>query len=168
MRRFLESRLYAITNWPAEFIDEYLPLLKNFDYNKGSLNQSSFNHQVYAVDTTPLPPVHECAFSTEDVDELEQLINGGTDGSSYNVFLLHQRCNTVQIKFQIQSDYVVLGSEKSKHSRSSLVFCQKPHSDDISLAVIRFFAKCVFKHRETGEQMALWVAAVVMVHASCL
>ena len=63
VRRFLESRLYAITNWPAEFIDEYLPLLKNFDYNKGSLNQSSFNNQVYAVDTTevsPLPPVHEC------------------------------------------------------------------------------------------------------------
>ena len=82
------------------------------------------------------------AFLTEDVDELEQLINGDTDGSSaYNVFLLLQRCNTVQIKFQIQSDYVVLGSEKSKHSRSSLVFCQKPHSDDISLAVIRFFAK---------------------------
>ena len=38
-KRFLE---YAPVNWPSEFVDEYLPLLKAFDYNKGSLNRYQY------------------------------------------------------------------------------------------------------------------------------
>ena len=39
----LECKVYAPINWPSEFVDEYLPLLKAFDYNKGSLNQAGIN-----------------------------------------------------------------------------------------------------------------------------
>ena len=41
--RLMESKLYAADNWPSEYANEYLTLLKRFDYNKGSLMQTSLN-----------------------------------------------------------------------------------------------------------------------------
>lgn len=63
MRRFLEIKLYAPDNWPSEFVEEYLTLLKGFDYNKGSLMQTSLKSDPSTDDTmdiSPLPSVREC------------------------------------------------------------------------------------------------------------
>ena len=37
MRRFLDSKVYAPSRWPEDFVDDFLPLLKKFQYHKGSL-----------------------------------------------------------------------------------------------------------------------------------
>ena len=66
-RRFLETKLYyAPDNWPSEFAQEYLSLLKRFDYNKGSLMQTSINQDQgtnSSVSVHSLLPGSECAFS---------------------------------------------------------------------------------------------------------
>ena len=51
-RRFLESKVFAHGNWPAEYVEEYLPLLQHFNYNKGSLIQTNLENNI-----CPLPPI---------------------------------------------------------------------------------------------------------------
>ena len=38
-QRFLNSKVYAPLNWPQEYADEFLPLLQQHEYNRGSLMQ---------------------------------------------------------------------------------------------------------------------------------
>ena len=119
-KRFLECKVYAPVNWPSEFVDEYLPLLKAFHYNKGSLIQAGItSSSAGIVEVTSLPPIQECAFSSTDIDELETLINDGSTNAN-KVLILHQRCKAVRLRLQNQIEICVLGAKKSKHSRSSL------------------------------------------------
>ena len=161
-RRFLESKLYAPGNWPSQFVEEYLPLLKGFDYNKGSLMQTTLNSDPSVdntLDITPLPSVRECAFLPFELNDLEKLVNSRVDGSPYQVYLLHRRCNAVMLKSPNQEVHV-LGAKESRHSRVSLVLCQHVDDDKTALASICFFAECITKNRNNGQQKALWVAAV--------
>ena len=157
MKKFLESQVYAPIDWPTEFVDEYLPLLKSFNYNKGSLNQAGM-HECSSADleykVTPLPPIQECAFSSTDIQELELLINDGS-----KILFLHQRSKAVKLKLGNKSDICVIGAKKSKHSRSSLVLCKLPNSSVVELATVDFFAKCSIKTDK--EQKGIWVAAVL-------
>ena len=159
-RRFLENKLYAPNNWPTEFIEEYLPLLKHFEYNKGSLMQSSLNYDLTeSVDVVPLPPISECAFLPLELNELQTLVNSRFGGSLFQVCLLHNRRKAVMLKPGNQESHVI-GAKNSKHSPSSLVLCQRVGCNDISLASVCFFAKCIAKKYQNGEQSPLWVAAV--------
>ena len=158
MRGFLESKLYAPDNWPSDFVEEYLTLLKGFDYNKGSLMQTSLKSDPSTDDTmdiSPLPSVSECVFLPFELDDLQRLVNSGVDGSPYQVYLLHRRCNAVMLK----SRNHVLDAKNLRHSRSSLVLCQHDR-DDTALASLSFFAECITKNCNNGQQNALWVAAV--------
>ena len=59
-----------------------------------------------------------------------------------------------------QNEEIVLGAKNSRHSRSSLVLCQRVDDDKTALASICFFAECITKNSNNGQQKALWVAAV--------
>ena len=107
------------------------------------------------LDICPLPSIRECAFLPF---ELNDLVNSGVDGSPYQVYLLHRRCNAVMLKSQ--NEEIVLGAKNSRHSRSSLVLCQRVDDDKTALASICFFAECITKNSNNGQQKALWVAAV--------
>ena len=43
MERFLASKTFAPVNWPREFKGEYLSLLQQFVYDKGSLMQDTLD-----------------------------------------------------------------------------------------------------------------------------
>ena len=162
MRRFLDSKLYAPEKWPSEFVEEYLTLLKGFDYNKGPLTQTTLNRDPSIndnLDVGPLPFVSECAFLPLELNDLQKLVNSGVDGSPYQVYLLHRRCNAVMLKSQNHEGHV-LGAKNSRHSRSCLVLCRHVDRDDTGLASILFFAECITKNSNNGQQNGLWVAAV--------
>ena len=129
MRPFLEHRIFSPDNWPAEYIHDFLPLLKRFDYNRGSLMQTSFSPSSTSVDVVPLPPVSECAFLPHEVDELQAMVNSGIDEK------LHRRCKAVMLKTG-NHDHHVLGAKNSKHSRSSLVLCERVDRKEISLVFL--------------------------------
>ena len=58
-------------------------------------------------------------------------------------------------------DHHVLGAKNSKHSRSSLVLCERVDHKEISLASISFFVECIARsHQTNGQTLALWLAAV--------
>ena len=88
-KKFLECKVYPPVNWPSEFVDEYLPRLKAFYYNKGSLNQAgiSASTSVDILEVNSLLPIQEYAFSSTDVDQLETLINDGSTCSK--VLFIH-------------------------------------------------------------------------------
>lgn len=58
--------VYAIRNWPKEFVDDFSVLLNKCHYDEGSLSQSCLNtllcHSQQLIQ--PLPPVHESAFES--------------------------------------------------------------------------------------------------------
>ena len=87
------------------------------------------------MDISPLPSVNECAFLPLEFDDLQRLVKSGVDGSPYQVYLLHRRCNAVMLKSRNQEVHV-LGAKNSRHSRSSLVLCQHVDCDDTALASI--------------------------------
>ena len=58
-RRFLQNKIYATCNWPDEFKQEYLPLLHRFEYNRGSLIQTSLKN----------------ALSTENISHFSQCVS---------------------------------------------------------------------------------------------
>ena len=53
----------------------------------------------------------------------------------------------------------ILSGLNSRHSRSNVVFAQKPGSSDISLAEIRYFAECTFQHNST-DCGKVWIVAL--------
>ena len=54
MRKFLESKLYAPSNWPGEFTDAYLPLLERFVYHKGFLMQKNLETELSTCQYSPV------------------------------------------------------------------------------------------------------------------
>uniref|UniRef100_A0A1X7VKE9 Uncharacterized protein n=1 Tax=Amphimedon queenslandica TaxID=400682 RepID=A0A1X7VKE9_AMPQE len=69
MKRFLECKVYAPLKWLPEYVNDYLPLLKALDYNKGSLNQTSIDACAgIDIKVSALPPIQECAFSSTDTE----------------------------------------------------------------------------------------------------
>ena len=67
--RFLDSKSYASINCPEEFKKEYLPLIEQFHYNKGSLMQSNIETALsdFSSNIFALPPVKELSFMTWNV-----------------------------------------------------------------------------------------------------
>lgn len=158
MRRFLESKLFAHEHWPVEYVEEYLPLLKQFHYNKGSLIQTTLEYRrIENNEICPLPPIKECAFLQNELDELQAYINAGKE-TLHEVCVLHHRYSAVMLQTKNLFSHVI-GVENSRHSRSSLLLCQKNDSEDIGLAKVQFFAKCNAR-TDCGEKFTFVVAAV--------
>ena len=78
------------------------------------------------------------------------------DTAPYELLRLHQRVETVRIGPEGEH---VLGTEKSRHSRSSFVLAKEPSSGDTKLAFIQFFSRCTAK-KASNEQESRWVVAV--------
>lgn len=93
-RRFLDSKTYAVCNWPEEFKDKFAPLLEEFKYQKGSLQQSSFGE---AFEVRSLPPVQENAFSPVELAAVNNLAMSLYPRESLTVPMLYNKCKSVQL-----------------------------------------------------------------------
>ena len=65
MRRFTSGQYLGVDNWPAEFNDQFYPLLVQHTNNKGSLQASSLEEALklaQLVTIEPSPPVVEDAW----------------------------------------------------------------------------------------------------------
>lgn len=147
MQHFTNGRRYSPYNWPREYVDEFLPVLENFRYDKGSLQQTTLETTLHGLhkrsDTVfALPPVNKDAFSVLELASLKDLFHS-------EVLMLHKKTKAIQLqKF-------TLGATDSRHSRSSIVLIQTAQQGT-ALAEIQYFAECKFKNSSTTS----WVAAV--------
>ena len=154
-QRFLDSKIYAPHNWPKEYVDEFLPLLHRYDYNKGSLMQTSLQNDL-RKEVQPLPPAKERAFQSWQIEDLNKVVHTIL-GTHCRVLRLYRQCNSILLhvgRFQH-----VLGSERSKYHKSSVVLAKHADSDEIGLASIAFFAECTCVSIDEQRTM-MWVAAV--------
>lgn len=69
MHNFLDSLLFSSCNWPQEYIEDFLPILEEFKYHKGSLQQSTLETTILnnSVKVEPLPPIQEHSFTSIEV-----------------------------------------------------------------------------------------------------
>ena len=75
-RRYLDSKIYAPMNWPNQYVDEYLPLLHQFRYDKGSLQQDTMETNLSKhTSLSPLPPITEYALLPEELDSLYNIFD---------------------------------------------------------------------------------------------
>ena len=138
MSKFLESKLYAPSNWPGEFTDAYLPLLEIFVYNKGSLMQKNLETELSTCQYSALPPVKEFVLLADQKSNAKQFF---AEKFGINI------CLSV-------GDYVI-GSMSSRHSKSSLVLVQGP----ITLAEVLYYLECT-AICNSGEYTKMWFAYV--------
>ena len=120
MRRFLDSKMFAPCNRPEEFRHEFLPVLAQFKYQKGSLQQSSLSDGVLEVDG--LPPLQENALSPLELVVMNQLATSEYPGETLTVLMLYNRCKTITL------NGFVIGSQDSRHSNSSIVLAKSPEN----------------------------------------
>lgn len=162
MRRFIELHSLGVESWPEEFKQDFAPLLEGHKYNKGSLMQSSLETNVKAHCESdpriqPLPPVFECAFESLILDSLKQTIIQAKfiSHGDFTILSLVSKCSALKI-----GDYV-LGSEKSRHSTSSVVMVCHDVEDEtkIKLANIEFFFRCNVRVRSESV-VSFWFVAV--------
>lgn len=149
MRRFLDYRLFGVHNWPQEFHSEYLPLLQECNYNKGSLNQTTFesdSRSLSDLHVQLLPPVLNKAFSQEEVSSLRNWFSTGT------ILLLHRQCKAVKLS------NVVVGASQSRYAKSSIVLANRSLGET-GLAEILYFAEVVMS-TSCSAKTYHWVAAV--------
>ena len=155
-RRYLESKVYAPINWPKKYADEYLPFLHSFQYNKGSLKQDTIAAEL-AESTLPkpLPPITEYALLPEELDSLCAVFDTLYIKDSYKILILCRRSKALCV------NGCVIGTRKSRHSRSSLVLAKKMNAESDCLAEIIFFLECVIVPTDENTLHAThWVAAV--------
>ena len=158
--RFLDSRVYSPVNWPAEFSEEYYPVIRTFLYNKGSLMQKTVETEFFfdtALTITALPPIKESSFMPWELDSLKDSLDGIIDLNTYSILLLHKRVKTLLV------GGFVLGAKGSHHSRSSLVLAERrtsTHTYNNHLGEIVHFISCVVLSNDTKQPRTLWVAIV--------
>lgn len=151
MQRFLDSKLYAPHNWPSDYVNTFLPVLEHFNYQKGSLQQTTLETVISSSDdeVTPLPPINECAFSQNELPYLQQILaNYREISTDHSVLMLYHKAKAIRI-----NNRFVVGSKYSRYYKCSLVLAKK--GENISLAEIKFFAECKLNSRK-----CMWVAAV--------
>ena len=91
-RRFLDSKVYAIVNWPLEFVGEYAPLFAKFDDQKGSLKLDQSNNIIQ-----PLPPATELLFTSTQQQQLKSLLEAEIPSTDFDVLMLHNETKSVLI-----------------------------------------------------------------------
>ena len=137
-RRYLDSKIYAPMNWPNQYVDEYLPLLHQFRYDKGSLQQDTMETNLSKhTSLSPLPPITEYALLPEELDSLYNIFDTLYTKDSYKILILCRQSRALLVKD------CVIGARKSRHSQSSFVLAKKMNSDSGCLAEIIYFLECV-------------------------
>ena len=160
--RFLDSKAYAPSKWPAEFRGEYLPLLERFLYSKGSLMQRTVETEFSSGFVTALPPLKESSFQSWECESLKSIFDTCTvlQPNSYDVLILHKRAKALLV------GQFVFGAKKTNHSRSSLALSQRTLSSSSAahsshLAEILFFVCAVAVSKiDSSSTCSLWFAAV--------
>lgn len=153
-RRFFASNTYAPYNWPAEFVDDFFPILQGFSYQRGDLMQVTLEAEISSskeLSLVPLPPIQECALSSWQVQSLRPILDGIVGSISYDVLVIHQKAKAVQV-----GKCFVLGAKGSRHSNSSVVLAKR--DGNIFLAEIQFFIQCTTLSN-SGHKY-IWVAAI--------
>ena len=147
-QRCLDSKLYAVHNWPSEFVEEY-SLLEKFNFSKGSLNVG------YLLPTfVPLPPITEHVFSSSQIEKLNKQMKTELPLKELDVLLLH-----LQTKAIMFGDYILAGHD-SRHSHSSFVFASYDSTLETGLAQVQFFLECTVVTRVEREYVKKWFAIV--------
>ena len=135
MRRFLDNKSYAPCNWPSLYREQFLPVLEKFRYQKGSLQQQSFETlNAVGVEVTELPPIRDGAFNQLDLNELQSIARDIYPDKSYDIMMLYEKTTAIMIK------QVVIGSIGCRHSNSSMVLASIANTP--TLCEIQYFAKC--------------------------
>lgn len=150
MHKFLDSKTFLPIYWPQEFAEEYLPLLQDSIYQKGSLMQTNLETEIPSShEYTPLPPVQEIALTSSQKLELHPYING----ESFEILTLCRKAKALRIR-----DHV-LGAKGSRHSRSSLVLAER-NNHSIELAEIEYFFQYNVLQSNHSQAQTFWVAVV--------
>lgn len=164
-RRFLDSKEYSPHKWPSDMVSEFLPLLEQFQYNQGSLVQTTLETSMRLKEQciTPLNPVHECVWKDQELDQLKNVIrlvhNLGND-SQVEVLMVTKRSKAI-----LCNNFMLPSS--SRHCRSNLAFITAGSLDssgnDVTLVEVHYYSECLFRLNATPESEtqnhSLWVMA---------
>lgn len=133
-RRFLDSKDFGPFNWP-DFKDDFPPLLERYQYNKGSLMQTTFDGEVACLGSIrPLPPFQENSFARHDCISLTNLLHTVLQQpiSLIDVFILYQQTNAVIVNNS------VIAARKSRYFKSSFVLTKTHEDSEVSMAVLTY------------------------------
>ena len=111
-RRFLDSKDYSPSKWPAEFVSEFFPLLEHFQYQQGSLSQTSLEMAMSSTEEfiTPLHPVYECVWNREDLSRLENMVKVMHNSNEVEVTVVMV---TKRAKAVVQNGFILPGAAVS-------------------------------------------------------
>ena len=128
MRKYLNETEYASQNWPQEYKDEFLSLLQNYKYNKGSLMANNLEMALDSPDqlVASLPPVQESALFYYEKDDLVEVAAQELHHHNFIIKALIINCYH-------------LGSKSSQYTTSSHVMVKKNSSSTLQLALINHF-----------------------------
>lgn len=138
-RRFLYSKAYAPSRWPKKYVDEYLPFINNFTYEKGCLQQKTMETEIstFLSDSiVALPPLQEYALEQHEQEAMYLLYDCLLQSGTYRILVLSRRTKALLIQNFIS------GAEGSRHTKSSLVLAKNPTTNTVCLAEIVFFLDC--------------------------
>lgn len=168
MRRFMQVNEYGINQWPEEYREEFQPLISDCRYCKGSLMSVALESTLVSDTCNPLPPLHECAFSSHINSEIVvtlRNLNYFTSDSTLKVLSLYQKCKA--IKF----GQFVLGSCGSRYTTASVVVVHTLQNTELKVAQIQYYFKFhVSVKLATGdfEMKSFWFAAISLYEShSC-
>ena len=156
-RRFLDSKVYAPSNWPKQYIDEYLPFINNFSYHRGCLQQKTVETEISTFnsdDISALPPIQEYALDLHEQESLHSLYDSLLQAGTYRILVLCKRTKALVMQ------NFVLGAQGSRHTQSSLVLARNPSNNSICLAEIVFFLHCTTISNDTNGRTTKWIDAV--------
>ena len=152
-RRFLDSKAYAPSNWPNQYINEYLPLLNSFRYQQGGLQQKTIETEISLFNCDnifSLPSIREYALDQHEKDSICSLLDKTMYVGTYHLLVLYTPMKALLVqKF-------VIGAEGSWHTKSSLDLAKNRVTNSITLAKIT----CTVGSGITSERSKIWMAAV--------
>lgn len=156
--RFLDYKDFAPFNWPTDFHDDFFPLLKQCQYNRGSLMQGTIEEAIPLLDTVKsLPPVFETSLIDDEIYMLTEMLHTvlHLPLSSINVLILYQQARAVMI------NNFIIGAVHSRYSKSSIVLVESlTPSNNTCLAEIQFFANINYTLATNSTTERIWVAAI--------
>ena len=78
------------------------------------------------------------------VTDITKLMCDTTEGTDIMVHSVYKRSKAIR-----RGNFILSGLN-SRHSKSNVVFAQKPGSSEFFLAEIHYFAECTFQRSSTG------------------
>ena len=153
---------YAPSNWPNQYMNEYLPLLNSlvlnsFRYQQGGLQQKTIETEISSFTSDnifALPPIREYALDHHEKDSICSLLDKTMYVGTYHVLVLCTPMKALLVqKF-------VIGAEGSRHTKYSLVLANNTVTNSNTLANITFFIQCTVGSGITSELSKIWMAAV--------